>query len=101
MAYPRQQLAERHPRLIAVSISPYGRSGEYKRYAGYDLQVNALSGMSFGTGHTHREPLTTPDQQAGFLAGVGGAYAAIVALLARESARASGCEGRRPVHRRG
>ena len=87
-----QQLAERHPRLIAVSISPYGRSGEYKRYAGYDLQVNALSGMSFGTGHTHREPLTTPDQQAGFLAGVGGAYAAIVALLARESARASGCE---------
>ena len=87
-----RQLAESHPHLIAVSISPYGRSGEYKRYAGYDLQVNALSGMSFGTGHTHREPLTTPDQQAGFLAGVGGAYAAMVALLARESARAAGCE---------
>ena len=87
-----EQLAKRHPHLIAVSISPYGRTGQYKQYAGYDLQVNALSGMSFGTGHTHREPLTTPDQQAGFLAGVGGAYAAIVALLARESARVSGCE---------
>ncbi len=87
-----EHLATRHPDLIAVSISPYGRTGEYKQYAGYDLQVNALSGMSFGTGHTHREPLTTPDQQAGFLAGVGGAYAAIVALLARESARAAGCE---------
>ena len=85
-----KQLAERHPHLIAVSISPYGRTGDYKQYAGYDLQVNALSGMSFGTGHTHREPLTTPDQQAGFLAGVGGAYAAIVALLARDAAEADG-----------
>ncbi len=85
-----EQLAKRHANLIAVSLSPYGRTGEYKRYAGYDLQVNALSGMSFGTGHTHREPLTTPDQQAGFMAGVGGAYAAIVALLARDTAPASG-----------
>ncbi len=86
-----EHLTEKHPHLIAVSISPYGREGEYKRYAGYDLQVNALSGMSFGTGHTHREPLTTPDQQAGYLAGLGGAFAAIVGLLARESGRAAGC----------
>ena len=86
-----EQLAQRHPHLITVSVSPYGRSGDYKKYAGYDLQVNALSGMSFGTGHVHREPLTTPDQQAGFLAGVGGAYAAIVALLARDAAEADGC----------
>ena len=78
-----EQLMERHPQLITVSISPYGRTGEYRERAGYDLQVNALSGMSFGTGHTHREPITTPGRQAGFLAGVGGAYAAIVALLAR------------------
>ena len=80
-----EELRGRHPRLITVSISPYGRTGDYREYAGYDLQVNALSGMSFGTGHTHREPLTTPDRQAGYLAGLGGAYAAIVALLARES----------------
>ena len=79
-----EQLRRRHPHLITVSISPYGRAGDYRAYAGYDLQVNALSGMSFGTGHVHREPLTTPDRQAGYLAGVGGAYAAIVALLAKE-----------------
>ncbi|MDE2684734.1 MAG: CoA transferase [Chloroflexota bacterium] len=85
-----EQLAERHPHLIAVSLSPYGRTGDYREYAGYDLQVNALSGMSFGTGHTHREPLTTPDQQAAFLSGVGGAFAAIVALLARDAADADG-----------
>ena len=80
-----EDLRDRHPHLIAVSLSPYGRTGDYREYAGYDLQVNALSGMSFGTGHPHREPLTTPDRQAGYLAGLGGAYAAIVALLARES----------------
>ena len=78
-------LARQHPHLITVSLSPYGRTGDYQRYAGYDLQVNALSGMSFGAGHVHREPLTTPAQQAAYLAGVGGAYAAIVALLARET----------------
>ena len=80
-----EELKLRHPRLITVSLSPYGRTGDYREYTGYDLQVNALSGMSFGTGHPHREPLTTPDRQAGYLAGLGGAYAAIVALLARES----------------
>ena len=83
-----EQLRQRHPRLIAVSLSPFGRTGDYSEYAGYDLQVNALSGMSFGTGHPHREPLTTPDQQAAYLAGIGGAYAAVVALLGRESADA-------------
>ncbi len=80
-----EELRVRYPCLITVSLSPYGRAGDYREYAGYDLQVNALSGMSFGTGHPHREPLTTPDRQAGYLAGLGGAYAAIVALLARES----------------
>ena len=79
------QLRQRHPHLITVSISPYGRTGDYREYAGYDLQVNALSGMSFGTGHTHREPLTTPGQQAAYLAGLGGAFAGLVALLAREA----------------
>ena len=89
-----RRLSRRHPDLITVSLSPYGRTGDYCDYAGYDLQVNALSGMSFGTGHIHREPLTTPDLQAAFLAGMGGAYAAVVALLARESAHAA---GRRPA----
>ena len=84
------ELRRRHPHLIAVSISPYGRTGDYCEYAGYDLQVNALSGLSFGTGHTHREPLTTPGRQASYLAGLGGAFAAVVGLLARESASATG-----------
>jgi crotonobetainyl-CoA:carnitine CoA-transferase CaiB-like acyl-CoA transferase len=77
-------LKDQHPRLIDTSISPYGRSGPYRKYRGYDLTANAMSGLSFGTGHQHREPLTTPMHQASYLAGVGAAFASIVALLGRD-----------------
>ena len=73
-----------YPGLVATSISPYGRTGPYKRYKGTDLTANAMSGLSFGTGHPHREPLTTPLHQASYLAGVGAAFASIVALLGRD-----------------
>ena len=77
-------LKTRFPGLVATSISPYGRSGPYRRYQGSDLTANAMSGLSFGTGHPHREPLTTPLHQASYLAGVGAAFATIVALLGRD-----------------
>jgi crotonobetainyl-CoA:carnitine CoA-transferase CaiB-like acyl-CoA transferase len=80
--YP--SLKDNHPQLVVTSISPYGRSGPYRGYKGYDLTVNAMSGLSFGTGYLHREPLTTPLYQASYLAGVGAAFASIVALLGRD-----------------
>lgn len=79
-----ESLKATHPGLIVTSVSPYGRSGPYKNYKGSDLTANAMSGLSFGTGHTHREPLTTPLHQASYLAGVGAAFASIVALLGRD-----------------
>ena len=79
-----QSLEGPFPRLIVTSISPYGRSGPYRNYRGADLTANAMSGLSFGTGHPYREPLTTPLHQASYLAGVGAAFASIVALLGRD-----------------
>ncbi len=79
-----ESLKDRFPRLIVTSISPYGRSGAYKDYKGYDLTANAMSGLSFGTGHSHREPLTTPMHQASYLAGVGAAFATLAAILGRD-----------------
>lgn len=77
-------LKSSNPGLVVTSISPYGRTGPYKGYKGVDLTANAMSGLSFGTGHPHREPLTTPLHQASYLAGVGAAFASIVALLGRD-----------------
>ena len=77
-------LKSSHQGLIVTSISPYGRSGPYRAYQGTDLTANAMSGLSFGTGHPHREPLTTPLHQASYLAGVGAAFASVVALLGRD-----------------
>jgi len=32
------------PRLVVTSITPYGQSGPYRDYKGYDLMVNAAGG---------------------------------------------------------
>ena len=79
-----ESLKASYPGLVVTAISPYGRTGPYRAYQGTDLTANAMSGLSFGTGHPHREPLTTPLQQASYLAGVGAAFASIVALLGRD-----------------
>ena len=79
-----ESLKDSNPGLVVAAISPYGRTGPYKSYKGTDLTANAMSGLSFGTGHPHREPLTTPLHQASYLAGVGAAFASIVALLGRD-----------------
>ena len=79
-----ESLKGSYPGLVVTSISPYGRTGPYRTYNGADLTANAMSGLSFGTGHPHREPLTTPLHQASYLAGVGAAFASIVALLGRD-----------------
>jgi crotonobetainyl-CoA:carnitine CoA-transferase CaiB-like acyl-CoA transferase len=79
-----ESLKATYPGLVVTSISTYGRTGPYQNYQGTDLTANAMSGLSFGTGHPHREPLTTPLHQASYLAGVGAAFASSVALLGRD-----------------
>ena len=79
-----QTLQSKHPHAVVTSISPYGRTGPYQQYKGNDLTVNALGGLSYGTGFPGREPLQTPLHQASYLAGVGAAFATVVALLGRD-----------------
>ncbi|MDP6226840.1 MAG: CoA transferase [Dehalococcoidia bacterium] len=80
-----ETLKEKYPRLIVTAITPYGFSGPYRDYAGNDLTVNALGGLSFGNGHPDREPLANPLYQASYMAAVGAAYATVVALLGRDT----------------
>ena len=79
-----ETLKQENPRLIVTSVTPYGRTGPYKDYKGCDLTANAAGGFSFGNGHPHREPLTTPAYQASFMAGVTAALATTIALVGRD-----------------
>jgi crotonobetainyl-CoA:carnitine CoA-transferase CaiB-like acyl-CoA transferase len=80
--YP--SLQEINPRLIMVSITPFGQSGPYRDYQGYDINCSALGGMSVCIGEPGREPLTPPLCLGHYQSGVVGAIAALGALFARE-----------------
>ena len=89
---PRTQLGldfvpieERHPHLITVSISPYGRTGEWSGRLGTDLTAQAASSLPLGLGSADRSPLRIPFEQADYQAGLHGAAAALCALHERRS----------------
>ncbi len=73
-----------NPRLLVTSVTPFGRTGPYRDYKAYDLNISAAGGMSYGTGFPEREPLATPLLQSSFFAGFAAAVATTVALLARD-----------------
>ena len=77
-------LKVRFPRLVVTSITPFGQTGRYRDYKGCDLTNNAAGGFSFGNGHAHREPLTTPVYQASYMAGLAAALASSIAILSRD-----------------
>ncbi|MBI2909237.1 MAG: CoA transferase [Chloroflexi bacterium] len=73
-----------NPRLIVTAITPYGLTGPYRDYKGYDINCSALSGVSETIGRPDREPLTAPLFQCDQQAGLGAAGGTFVALLARD-----------------
>ncbi|MCS7207451.1 MAG: CoA transferase [Dehalococcoidia bacterium] len=77
--YPR--LAERNPRLVLTSITPFGQTGPYSRFAGEEIVAYAMSGIMFISGTADREPLKHGGNQAQYDAGLFGAAATAVALL--------------------
>ena len=74
-----------NPRLVMVRISGYGQTGPYSGRPGFGRIANAFGGLSFLAGYPDRPPVTPgsatiPD----FLAGIYGAYGAMLALRARD-----------------
>jgi crotonobetainyl-CoA:carnitine CoA-transferase CaiB-like acyl-CoA transferase len=76
-------LKEINPRLVMVSITPFGQTGPYKDYKAYHINCCGAGGMSIGIGDPNREPLTMPLSQGGYEAGGNAAIAVMAALLAR------------------
>ena len=78
------ELSERFPHLIVLSISDFGQTGPYRDWVATDSTLCAIAGMQAKAGTADREPLFTPGAMAYDIAGIMGAYAAMVAIHQRE-----------------
>jgi crotonobetainyl-CoA:carnitine CoA-transferase CaiB-like acyl-CoA transferase len=76
-----QVMAERNPGLVLTSITPYGRQSPISHWKGYDINVNAIGGMTVAIGSEEREPLNPPEFQASFQGAIQGAVATMMAAL--------------------
>lgn len=82
-----EAVAARHPDLVVVSITAYGRTGPY---AGRDVcgsVIDATSGLCWKAGVPEREPLMPPGHLSGDIASLVGAFAVVCALLQRHAGR--------------
>lgn len=79
-----ETLLARHPRLIACSISGFGRTGPLKDAPGYDFAIQALSGLMSITGPAEGPPSKVGVALADVLTGHYAATAILACLHARE-----------------
>jgi crotonobetainyl-CoA:carnitine CoA-transferase CaiB-like acyl-CoA transferase len=80
-------LKEVNPKLVMVSISPFGQTGPYKDYRTSDLVSFHMSGFGYlnprGATDANRPPLKAGGRLADFFAALNAAGAALCALHAR------------------
>lgn len=74
LGFPPDLLRERHPRLVACSVSGWGQSGPYAARAGHDLTYQAVAGTLAPTA-------AMPAVQVADLVGAWSAASAILAAL--------------------
>lgn len=82
-----EALRARHPHLVIVSITPFGRTGPYADYKAPDLVRQALSGWLWQGGFPDAPPLRAGGELSQYVTGV---CAAVATALALHHARATG-----------
>jgi crotonobetainyl-CoA:carnitine CoA-transferase CaiB-like acyl-CoA transferase len=83
LGFGYRALARRHPKLVYCSISGFGESGPEASRAGYDLVVQAESGIMDLTGFADGPPVKVGTSVADLVAGMSAAHGITLALLAR------------------
>lgn len=79
-----ETLKKRYPRLIMTLITPFGDSGPYRDWKGYDINSCTLGGITSTIGYPDRTPLTPPLHQGHHQAGLMAAIAILFAVLNRD-----------------
>lgn len=78
-----ETLKQGHDRLVWCSITPFGQTGPYSRYAGNDLIAMAMGGMASLAGYED-QPTVTRGNLAVQSAALYGAVASLAMLLGRD-----------------
>lgn len=78
-----RELREENPRIILVSITPYGQRGPYQTFRGSDLEIMALSGAMSLAGDKNGEPMRVSAPQAAMWVGAEATMGALTALAHR------------------
>ena len=74
-----------NPRLVMVSITPFGQTGPLADCDAPDLVCLALGGFLYLSGYVEGAPMRAPDEQAHAAASLFGAVAGMMALLHSEA----------------
>jgi formyl-CoA transferase len=84
-------LRSRHPRLVIVYASAFGRDGPYSDRGGYDPIAQGYSGLSYLTGERDGAPMRAGGAipVCDFMTGFAGALGAVMALYRRDCAPGS------------
>lgn len=77
-------LADRHPQLVYCSISAFGQDGPLAGDGGYDLTIQAISGLMAMTGHPGQAPAKIPVAALDFGSALYGVIGIQAALAQRE-----------------
>lgn len=77
-------LMDINPRMVIVSITPFGQNGPYRDFKASDIIIMGMSGMLYLTGDKDRAPLNISIPQSHLLAGADGAVGAMIAYYHRE-----------------
>jgi crotonobetainyl-CoA:carnitine CoA-transferase CaiB-like acyl-CoA transferase len=77
-------LSKLNPRLVMVRISGFGQDGPYSSRPGYGVVCEAVSGLRHLTGDPDRAPSRVGVSMTDYIAGLHGAYGAVMALMARD-----------------
>jgi crotonobetainyl-CoA:carnitine CoA-transferase CaiB-like acyl-CoA transferase len=80
-------LAKLNPKLVYCAMSGFGESGPESHRGGYDLIVQAESGVMDLTGFPDGPPVKVGNSIADLVAGMSGAHGVTLALLARHRTR--------------
>jgi crotonobetainyl-CoA:carnitine CoA-transferase CaiB-like acyl-CoA transferase len=79
-----EELSKINPRLVMVRISGFGQTGPYSGRPGYGVVCEAVSGLRHLTGDPDRAPSRVGVSMTDYIAGLHGAYGAVMALMSRE-----------------